>query len=82
LHTTFLELLVLAVLILVMVISIYLLRRSKRQPLAARTVVSVQIERRAETLDQEGDGTGRTAGAGEAGLADEVPRDRFLAACR
>jgi phosphate starvation-inducible membrane PsiE len=30
LHTTFLELLVLAVLILVMVISIYLLRRSKR----------------------------------------------------
>jgi hypothetical protein len=81
LHTTFLELLVLAVLILVMVISIYLLRRSKRQPLAARTVVSVQIERRAETLDQ-GDGTGRTAGAGEAGLADEVPRDRFLAACR
>jgi phosphate starvation-inducible membrane PsiE len=38
LHATLLELMVLAVLILVMVTSIYLLRRSKRHPVATRSI--------------------------------------------
>jgi hypothetical protein len=37
--------------------------------------VHIQIQRRAETL-HEGDGAGRAGGTSEAGLADQVARDR------